>query len=256
MRPPPSSMSSLPAAGAFVMQLASSCPLAPNGSSLGLDLILFFNKNRLVCYEPGGHQFIPCGQGLLQEASVLLASALNNDSAWLQRAQGHRRACSQLATTYWEATGLRKVPPQLRIIPSQQGEGDPSVLLSCFVWGFYPPEISVQWLHNGVPFPLQDPQGPPVVSSGDWSYQCQVTLEVMPQPGDTYSCWVQHPSLEEPLLQHWSPGWSPRLKLMVALATVVLAVGLGVFIAGVYWYQLRPLGAGYGPLPGDNYPSG
>ncbi|XP_009886502.1 PREDICTED: HLA class II histocompatibility antigen, DM beta chain-like, partial [Charadrius vociferus] len=146
-------------------------------------------------------------------------------------------------------------PPQARIIASKTTNTRASVLLTCHVWGFYPPEVTVIWLHNG---DIVGPGDHPPISAipnGDWTYQTQVTLMVAPVAGDTFTCSVQHASLDQPLLEDWGPGLSPGLTLKVAAATVMMALGLGFFIAGVYHYRARPAALGYTPLPGDNYPA-
>ncbi|KAM6289055.1 HLA class II histocompatibility antigen, DM beta chain-like, partial [Aegotheles albertisi] len=95
-------------AATFLVQVANWCPLAANGSLVGFDLAVVFNKNPLVCYEPQGHRFVPCDQGLLREVATKVATGLNNGSAWVQRAQGRRRACGHLATSSWATTALRR----------------------------------------------------------------------------------------------------------------------------------------------------
>ncbi|XP_068519956.1 uncharacterized protein [Anas acuta] len=52
------------------------------------------------------------------------------------------------------------------------------------------------------------------------------------------------------------PGLMPEVTILVAVATVLMVLGLGLFLAGVYRFRARPPGPGYTPLPGDNYPAG
>ncbi|NXI43862.1 DMB protein, partial [Galbula dea] len=243
-------------AGAFVVQVASSCPLATNGSVLAFEFTLVFNKNPLVCYDPDSQRFTPCDWGLLHGVATSVATMLNKDMAWLERAQSRHRACQQLATSFWATTGLRRTPPQVRIIPSKTGPTASPVLLTCYVWGFYPSEVTVIWLHNGVVVEPEDHSYMSTIPNGDWTYQIQVTMLVTPRAGDTFTCSVQHASLEQPLLVNWSPGLSSGLVLKVAMATVVMVLGLGFFILGAYHYCIRPPAAGYTPLPGDTYPAG
>uniref|UniRef100_A0A8C8CW48 Ig-like domain-containing protein n=1 Tax=Oncorhynchus tshawytscha TaxID=74940 RepID=A0A8C8CW48_ONCTS len=64
----------------------------------------------------------------------------------------------------------------------------PLSMLECSVLGFYPQEVRVSWLRDG--YPLH-------------SY-----LEFRPQRGESVSCMVEHPSLDEPLEVVWGerPG--------------------------------------------------
>lgn len=94
--------------------------------------------------------------------------------------------------------------PQVRIIPAETGNARVPVRLTCHIWGFYPPEVTVIWLRNG---DILEPDGYNPISAipnGDWTYQTQVSLMVAPVAGDTYTCSVQHVSLQEPLLEDWS----------------------------------------------------
>ncbi|XP_074786664.1 HLA class II histocompatibility antigen, DM beta chain [Athene noctua] len=247
-----------PGAGAFLVQVASWCPLAANGSALAFGLTILFNKNPLVCYAPPERRFVPCDQGVLAPVATEVATGLNNDSAWTRRLEARRRLCHDLTPRLWAATALRRTPPHARIVPSQPPRGGGPVLLTCHVWGFYPPEVTVVWLHNGeMVGPGDEP--PPVISAvpnGDWTYQTRVTLTVTPSPGDTFTCSVQHVSLAQPLLEDWGPSLSPGLTLKVAVATVAMALGLICFSVGVYRYRARPPAPGYTPLPGNNYPPG
>ncbi|KAM6038507.1 HLA class II histocompatibility antigen, DM beta chain-like isoform 2-T2 [Theristicus caerulescens] len=243
-------------AGAFLVHVASSCPLAANGSVLDFDFALVFNKNPLVCYDPDAQHFVPCDWGLLRPYATRFAALLNNGTAWVERAEARRRACHDLAAHFWASTVLRQTPPQVRIILSKTDNARAPVLLTCHVWGFYPAEVTVIWLHNG---DIVGPGDQPPISAipnGDWTYQTQVALMVAPVAGDTFTCSVQHASLDQPLLEDWSPGLSPGLTLKVAAATVAMVLGLSLFIAGVYRYWTMPPAPGYTPLPGDNYPAG
>ncbi|XP_009480987.2 HLA class II histocompatibility antigen, DM beta chain [Pelecanus crispus] len=246
----------IPLVGAFLVHVASSCPLADNGSMLDFNFALVFNKNPLVCYDPDARRFVPCDWGLLHPYATNLSTLLNNDTTWVERAEARRQACRDLAPQFWAQTVLRRMPPQAHIIASKTGNARAPFLLTCHVWGFYPPEVTVIWLHNG---DIVGPGDHPPISAipnGDWTYQTQVTLMVAPMAGDTFTCSVQHASLDQPLLEDWSPGLSLGLSLKVAAATVVMALGLSFFIAGTYRYWARPPAPGYTPLPGDNYPAG
>ncbi|XP_054039646.1 HLA class II histocompatibility antigen, DM beta chain [Rissa tridactyla] len=237
-------------AGAFVMHVASSCPLAANGSALAFDFAIFFNKKPLVCYEPDARLFVPCDWGLLHLQAILVAAILNSNSTWAARAEARREVCHQLAPHFWASTALRRTPPQIRIVPVPVPNAAAAVHLTCHVWGFYPPEVTVLWLRNGDAVASEDI--PKLLPNGDWTYQTQVTLRVTPESGDTFTCSVQHVSLEQPLREHWGPGLSPGLTAKVVAAAVTMTLGLVVFGAGTFIYcrQAPGPGAGAGPSSG------
>ncbi|NXX14332.1 DMB protein, partial [Podargus strigoides] len=189
----------VPSVGAFLVHVASECGLAANGSALAFGLTLLFNKNPFVCYVPPN--FVPCDWGLLHGVATLVAAVLNNGTAWVQRAERRRGACGHLATSLWATSALRRTPPHVRIVPVPLPDAPGAVLLTCHVWGFYPPPVTVLWLHNGDAVATQDTAT--LLSSGDWTYRTQVTLRVTAKAGDTFTCWVQHASLERPLREDW-----------------------------------------------------
>ncbi|XP_059690779.1 HLA class II histocompatibility antigen, DM beta chain-like [Gavia stellata] len=224
----------VPLVGAFLVHVASSCPLAANGSAVAFDFTLIFNKNPLVCYHPDARRFLPCDWGLLHGFATLVAAILNNGTAWAQRAEAWRWACRDLATHFWASTALRRTPPQVRIVPVPLANAPDSVLLTCHVWGFYPPEVTVIWLHNGDIVATGDTAK--ILPNGDWTYQTQVTLRVTAKVGDTFTCSVQHASLDRHLRKNWGPGLSPGLTAKVVAAAVIMTLGLVVFAAGTFCY--------------------
>uniref|UniRef100_A0A8C0HGW7 Ig-like domain-containing protein n=1 Tax=Buteo japonicus TaxID=224669 RepID=A0A8C0HGW7_9AVES len=207
---------------------ASSCPLANNGSALDFDFTLVFNKNPLVCYEPDARRFTPArgiARGVLQ--STLHGDFAGSNTPTLRKASdGAFHVGTWHGDAAWGGEGAR-------IISSKTSNTRASVLLTCHVWGFYPAEVTVSWLHNGNVVGPGDHPPTSAIPNGDWTYQTQVTLMVAPTAGDTFACSVQHASLEEPLLEEWSESG-----------------GTGT--------PTRTSGSSprYTPLPGDTYPAG
>uniref|UniRef100_A0A8D0FL59 Immunoglobulin C1-set domain-containing protein n=1 Tax=Strix occidentalis caurina TaxID=311401 RepID=A0A8D0FL59_STROC len=200
---------SLGGLSAFLVHVASWCPLAANGSALAFDFTILFNKNPLVCYDPPGRRFVPCDRGLLAQVAAAVATGLNNGSAWTQRAL-HGALHGAVASHIARGCCTRRCTRPVTL----------HVARGCcrhVAWGVA--------LHVARERCLGPCMGP----SGDWTYQTRVTLTVTPRPGDTFTCSVQHVSLAQPLLEDWGPGLSPGLTLKVAMATVVMALGLGFF---------------------------
>ncbi|XP_051630075.1 class II histocompatibility antigen, B-L beta chain-like [Manacus candei] len=126
----------------------------------------------------------------------------------------------------------RRVPPSVSIslVPSSSQPG-PGRLL-CSGMDFYPAPVQVRWFQDGQELP-EHVVATDVVPNGDWSYQVLVLLEIPPRRGVTYSCQVEHVSLEHPLSRHWEmPPDTVRSKILVGvggfvLGLVFLALGLG-----------------------------
>ncbi|XP_064496745.1 class II histocompatibility antigen, B-L beta chain-like [Pseudopipra pipra] len=129
----------------------------------------------------------------------------------------------------------RRVPPSVSIslVPSSSQPG-PGRLL-CSVMDFYPAPVQVRWFQDGQELP-EHVVATDVVPNGDWTYQVLVMLEIPPRHGVTYSCQVEHVSLEHPLSRHWEmPPDTVRSKILVGvggfvLGLVFLALGLGFYL--------------------------
>uniref|UniRef100_A0A8C3MNK7 Ig-like domain-containing protein n=1 Tax=Geospiza parvula TaxID=87175 RepID=A0A8C3MNK7_GEOPR len=95
-----------------------------------------------------------------------------------------------------------KIPPSATKIPSLPAR--PGRLL-CSVMDFYPAAIQVRWF-QGQQELSEHVVATDVVPNGDWTYQLLVLLETPPRRGLSYSCQVEHVSLEQPLRRHWGTG--------------------------------------------------
>ncbi|NWU73817.1 HB2L protein, partial [Pterocles burchelli] len=96
----------------------------------------------------------------------------------------------------------RRVQPEVEIYPVQSGSLPQTDRLVCAVMDFYPAEIEVKWFKNGQE-ETERVVSTDVIQNGDWTYQVLVMLETTPQRGETYTCQVEHVSLQHPVTQHW-----------------------------------------------------
>lgn len=248
-----------PGAAPFVIQVASWCSLATNGSFVAtnatLGLLLALAQVPLVCGDfggPRGPRAVPCpGGGPLAPLGESLARDLNKDPRWGQRLRERGRLCGQLPGHVWPP---RSAPPRLRVLASRSGPGPAPLVLTCHAWGFTPAEVTLRWFRNGVV--VEDPRERlRVLPVGDGTFRAQVSVEVAAAAasGDTFECSALHPSLEQPLSVRWAPGLSPGLALLVALATLSLLLGLLLFTFGLCRYLGPSPAPGYTPLPGATY---
>ncbi|XP_027525988.1 class II histocompatibility antigen, B-L beta chain-like, partial [Corapipo altera] len=148
----------------------------------------------------------------------------------------------------------RRVPPSVSIslVPSSSQPG-PGRLL-CSVMDFYPAPVQVRWFQDGQELP-EHVVASDVVPNGDWSCQVLVMLEILPRRGVTYSCQVEHVSLEHPLGRYWDMPPEMLLdtthsKMLTGvrgfvLAFVFLALGLSSYlhqkILSQRWPQSLPM---------------
>ncbi|XP_067169713.1 class II histocompatibility antigen, B-L beta chain-like [Apteryx mantelli] len=128
----------------------------------------------------------------------------------------------------------RTVQPKVLVSPMQSGSLPQTDRLLCYVTGFYPPEIEVKWFKNGRE-ETERVVATDVIQNGDWTYQVLVMLESMPQSGDTYTCQVEHASLQQPLTQHWrAQSDTARSKMLTGVGGLVL--GLIFLVLGLVLY--------------------
>ncbi|XP_015263279.1 PREDICTED: HLA class II histocompatibility antigen, DP beta 1 chain-like [Gekko japonicus] len=101
--------------------------------------------------------------------------------------------------------------PSVKISHTKAGPRAHHSLLICTAAGYYPSEINVKWLKNG----QEQTEGlgyADELRNGDWTFQNQVMLEMVPQWGDLYACQVEHSSLKEPITIQWVPEMSDSAK--------------------------------------------
>ncbi|XP_042085090.1 major histocompatibility complex class I-related gene protein isoform X2 [Ovis aries] len=90
---------------------------------------------------------------------------------------------------YGKDTLQRTEPPKVRVNYKETFPG--ITTLYCRAHGFYPPEISINWMKNGEEI-VQDTNYGGILPSGDGTYQTWVSVELDSQNGDIYSCHVEH----------------------------------------------------------------
>uniref|UniRef100_A0A8B9PU33 Ig-like domain-containing protein n=2 Tax=Apteryx owenii TaxID=8824 RepID=A0A8B9PU33_APTOW len=161
------------------------------------------------------------------------------------------RFCRHNYGVFSPFTVERRVQPKVLVSPMQSGSLPQTDRLLCYVTGFYPPEIEVKWFKNGRE-ETERVVATDVIQNGDWTYQVLVMLESMPQSGDTYTCQVEHASLQQLLTQHWGaqPNTAPS-KMFIGVGGLVL--GPIVMALGLYLYLRNKKGdtSAASPAPAD-----
>ncbi|KAM4604535.1 class I histocompatibility antigen, F10 alpha chain-like [Discoglossus pictus] len=121
----------------------------------------------------------------------------------------------------------RRVTPTVKISHHQAGE---LTRLHCQVYGFYPRDVDVKWVKNGID-DVYSEEAKQILPNPDGTYQTRVTVEVTPKKGDSYSCHVDHKSLGEPMMILWDPPKNNPVYIIIGvLAALVIAAGIGFFV--------------------------
>lgn len=90
-----------------------------------------------------------------------------------------------------------------------------TITLWCHTWNFYPPNITIKWLKNRQLLAAQESGPGDVLPSGDGTYQVWMSLAVPLGEEQSYTCQVEHPSLDQPLATSWGThvlGTVPRAR--------------------------------------------
>ncbi|XP_074386168.1 class II histocompatibility antigen, B-L beta chain-like [Zonotrichia albicollis] len=200
-----------------------------------------YNREQFVMFDSdvGLHVgFTPYGEGF--------AGKMNSDPARLEYA---RTAvdwyCRYNYHYYTPITVEHRVPPSVSIslVPPSSSQPGPGRLL-CSVMDFYPAAIQVRWF-QGQQELSEHVVATDVVPNGDWTYQLLVLLEIPPQRGLSYSCQVEHVSLEQPLRRHWEmPPDAASSKILMGIGGFVL--GLVFLVLGLGFSLRKKVRAGAG----------
>uniref|UniRef100_A0A8C5MQE4 Ig-like domain-containing protein n=1 Tax=Leptobrachium leishanense TaxID=445787 RepID=A0A8C5MQE4_9ANUR len=125
----------------------------------------------------------------------------------------------------------RKLRPEVKV-SEQKLNG--ITKLHCQVFGFYSRDVDVNWKRNGIDVPSDEAKH--VLPNTDGTYQIRVTVEIPTVDQQSYSCHVDHISLEQPLTVKWEP-WSRsnvlRILIVIVAGTIAItAVGIVVWRKG------------------------
>ncbi|XP_068120802.1 class I histocompatibility antigen, F10 alpha chain-like [Hyperolius riggenbachi] len=123
----------------------------------------------------------------------------------------------------------RRVRPDVKVWGRQQPDG--VTRLQCLAYGFHPRAVDVKWVRNGEDHIPSD-EASPILPHPDGTYQTRVSVEVPTREGDTYSCHVEHSSLEETRSVIWESKDKPYIVIAVVVTlAIVIAAGIG----GIVW---------------------
>ncbi|XP_015281295.1 PREDICTED: HLA class II histocompatibility antigen, DRB1-9 beta chain-like [Gekko japonicus] len=126
---------------------------------------------------------------------------------------------------------------QLQALPSLQVStvvlSNTLEVLECLVSGFYPQDVRVHWLRNGVP-QQQVESKPQILPNGTFGMQSIILPKEMDR-GVSYVCQVQHKAWDKPLemTAHWQPkGEASAVGTVAVWPWIVFVLGMLLSVAG------------------------
>ncbi|KAM9325376.1 class I histocompatibility antigen, F10 alpha chain-like [Gastrophryne carolinensis] len=131
----------------------------------------------------------------------------------------------------------RRVRPEVKVWGHQK---DGVTTLHCLAYGFHPRAVDVKWVRNG-DIDLMSLEAKTILPHPDGTYQTRTSVEVPTREGDSYSCHVDHSSMDEILAVIWEPDRGVPHYVIVIAVIAALAALAGV-IAGVIVYMKKKRG--------------
>ncbi|XP_069800298.1 class I histocompatibility antigen, F10 alpha chain-like [Dendropsophus ebraccatus] len=225
------------ARGFHFLQVMNNCELSDDGSIISYEHYRYDGEEYMY-YDTTTGTFIP----IMAEAKLTAQRWNKLDvEAWKGTKNYLENECIQRLkrfVEYGREELERRVQPGVKVTGQESGN---ITELHCLVYGFHPRPVDVKWMKNGIDDVPTD-ESTPVLPNPDGTYHIRVTAEVITKDGDSYSCYVDHSSLGEPLLVRWEPTEDCLLPVIcsaVVLSAVVLAILLTVAIAGVLIYRRK-----------------
>ncbi|XP_074508531.1 H-2 class II histocompatibility antigen, E-S beta chain-like [Sebastes fasciatus] len=230
-------------AGGYVYQSISDCEYGDNITDMVYLVKNIFNQNLNNMYDSRVGKYVGFGEyGMINAAHY-------NSQGWKMKARKAEveTQCRYHARLFRRSTLDRKVPPVVRVHQTKPADYGKQSMLECSVVGFFPQEVWVSWLKDGVEV-TTDVSSTDILPNGDWSFQLHSYLELTPRRGERVSCRVDHSSLRESLEVDWDTSSLDAKHLKMAVGIVVFLIGFTAATGGAayYWWKKRfdlsPLG--------------
>ncbi|XP_029390597.1 class I histocompatibility antigen, Gogo-A*0501 alpha chain-like isoform X2 [Mus pahari] len=127
---------------------------------------------------------------------------------------------------------LRTDTPKIHV--THKIKPDRKITLRCWVFNFYPPEITLTWQRDGSN-ETQDMEVIETRPSGDGTFQKWAAVVVSAGEEHKYTCHVNHEGLSQPITLRWEPP-QPIIPFMAMVVALVLgAVLMGSVMTFFIW---------------------
>ncbi|XP_012808707.1 zinc-alpha-2-glycoprotein-like [Xenopus tropicalis] len=179
---------------------------------------------QLIVFDKETMEIVPA----TGEAAVL-AQWLNKQAYPKKYKISMENECTQHLPLYllYIKNYLDKKVPNVKLSGSESENGTE---LHCRVYGFYPRDVEVKWIKNGRD-EIHSEEAAQILPNPDGTYQ--ISVGVKPEGGATYSCHIDHSSLEKALVVPFEKETknSHITYILIAVGVIVLflAFRLGFF---------------------------
>ncbi|XP_067456273.1 SLA class II histocompatibility antigen, DQ haplotype D beta chain-like [Thunnus thynnus] len=163
-----------------------------------------------------------------------------NSQAWKMalRKRQVETLCRYNARLFRKSTLDRKVPPIVKVHQTKPADYGERSMLECRVLGFFPQEVRVSWLRDGVEV-TTDVWSTDVMANGDWSFQLHSYLELTLRRGERVSCKVDHSSLRVSLEVDWDTSPLDTKYLKKTVGIIFFFIGVTAAAAGAAYYRWK-----------------
>ncbi|XP_068103892.1 major histocompatibility complex class I-related gene protein-like [Hyperolius riggenbachi] len=180
----------------YTLQVLFSCLISRDNSISSYEVFAANGKN-IIALDKYHSMFI----ALNDNAEEMAESWNSRESSAKRQKLYMEQECNHWFKVYLRHMKelLQPARPKVKVWGRQQPDG--VTRLQCLAYGFHPRAVDVRWVRNGEDHIPSD-KASPILPHPDGTYQTRVSVEVPTREGDTYSCHVEHSSLEENLIKN------------------------------------------------------
>ncbi|KAM9325083.1 class I histocompatibility antigen, F10 alpha chain-like [Gastrophryne carolinensis] len=223
--------------GIHIVQLMSGCELSDDGSTAGYMQFGYDGRDFMYLDTQRGI-YIPT----MSEAQI---TAQRWNSPDMRVGERHKIYLENICIDWLKKyinNGRedleRRVRPEVKVWGHQS---DGVTTLHCLAYGFHPRAVDVKWVRNGE-LELISLEAKTILPHPDGTYQTRASAEVPTREGDSYSCHVDHSSLDEVLAVRWEPPPETSWKDVAIYIVIGGLACVGVLVLGlVIWRSIHQL---------------